>query len=305
MPINVRIVAALCFMAPVAWTQAPRAGPLVLLLPASTRATGLGDAFVALRDDAAIFYNPALINPTTNGLYGTFVRYASNGTMGVLSNAVAVGTLNLGWGVEVLEFKARGDAAYPFAPMDVVRAGSRDALSLAAAVGANTTVKGFKAGVGMKYAEDRVDGLLGASGVTPPLRKGVLLGDAGLSHPFMSGTAALAVQNMGDDSRIPLPIQTTLGWTRGLNTSQLDFVFAAEVSERNNWMGGGGGAEVGYGWIEGWSAALRAGLRRTETSAQRPLSVGGTLNADHLALDYALEFFEHSGYAHHLSLRWR
>ena len=63
--------------------------------------------------------------------------------------------------------------------------------------------------------------------------------------------------------------------------------------------------EIGYGWIEGWSAAVRAGVRRTETAAQRPVSAGGTLNADHLAIDYALELFEGSRYAHHVSLRWR
>lgn len=304
MRITLRIAAAACLLASNARAQAPAAGPLVLLLPASTRAAGMGNAWVAARDDAAIFYNPALINPT-NGFLTTFVRYASNGTMGMLSNAMSVGTLNLGWGVEVLEFKARSDALYPFMPADITRSGTRDALSLSANAGANFTFRGFKAGLGMKYAEDRVDGLVGSSGVTPPIRKGVLLGDFGLSHPFMSGTAALAVQNMGDDSRINLPIQTTLGYARGLSTSQLDFAFAADVSERNRWIGGGGGAEVGYGWIEGWSAALRAGMRRPETSAQRPLSLGGTLNADHFSIDYALEFFEHSGYAHHVSLRWR
>ena len=304
MRLTFKAVASACLIATGAHAQAPAAGPLVLLLPASTRGTGMGNAWVAARDDAAIFYNPALINPT-NGLYATFVRYGSNGTMGELTNSVTVGTLNLGWGVEVLEFKARNDALYPFVPADIMRDGTRDALSLAASAGADFTFRGFKTGLAMKYAEDRVDGILGTSGVTPPLRKGVLLADFGLTHPFMSGTAGFAVQNMGDDSRISLPITTTLGWVRTISTDQLDFTVVADASQRDKWVGGGGGIDMSYGWIEGWSATVRAGARRTETSAQRPVSLGGTLNADHLAIDYALEFFEHSGYAHHLSLRWR
>jgi hypothetical protein len=304
MRISFTAVTAACLIAHGAHAQAPAAGPLVLLLPASTKAAGMGDAWVAVRDDAAIFYNPALITPTTNGLYATFARYASNGTMGTLTNAVAVGPLNLGWGVDVLEFKARSDASYPFTPTDITRAGSRDALSLAASVAANFPFHGFRAGVGMKYAEDRVDGEVGSVAIAP-LRKGVLLGDAGITHSFMSGTAGLAVQNIGDDSRVPLPIKTSLGYTRNISTDDFDFAFAADVSERNKWIGGGGGVQMGYGWIEGWSTAIRAGLKRTETSAQRPLSLGGSLNADRLGLDYAIEFFEHSGYAHHLSLRWR
>jgi hypothetical protein len=35
------------------------------------------------------------------------------------------------------------------------------------------------------------------------------------------------------------------------------------------------------------------------------MTIGGTLNADRLSLDYALEFFEGNRYAHHISVRWR
>ncbi|MEP6729124.1 MAG: hypothetical protein ABJE10_00735 [bacterium] len=298
------IAASACAFASSATAQAPASGPLALLLPASTRAAGLGNVGVVARDESSVFYNPAQINPTT-GFGGTFVRYGSSGSMGTLASAVTVNWLTLGWGVQVLEFKAPSSASYPFMPADVVQRGTRDAQSLVAAAGANFLFKGFRAGVGAKYAEDRVDEAGESSTASPAIQKRVLLGDLGVSHPFKSGTAALAVQNLGDGSRLPLPIQTTLGWGRQMQASQLDLAFATQVSMRRNWFGAGGGIEAGYGWIEGWSAALRAGAHRPETAAQRPVSIGGTLNADHVVLDYALEFFEGSRYAHHISFRWR
>lgn len=283
--------------------QAPATGPLALLLPSSTRAAAMGDVAVASRDESALFYNPALVTAAP-GAGGSFVRYGSNGTLGTLAGAVAVNWLTLGWGVQVVEFTARSDASYPFTPADVTRRGSRDALSLVAGAGANFLIKGFRAGVGVKYAEDRV-GASVAEPTSPAVLKGFILGDLGVSHRLFSGTAAAAVQNIGDDSRLGLPIQTTLGWTRPKQAGPFDLAVAAQLLERGHWIGGGGGVEAAYGWIEGWSVAVRAGARRTESVAQHPVSVGGALNADHLALDYALEFFDGRRYAHHVSLRWR
>ncbi|MEO5817127.1 MAG: hypothetical protein ABIT20_17800 [Gemmatimonadaceae bacterium] len=303
-------VASACALASSATAQAPATGPLVLLLPASTRATGMGNAWVAGRDETSVFYNPAQINPTT-GFGGRVVRYGSGNVLGTLANATTINWLTLGWGVQVVEFKAQAAASYPYAPSDLVRDGTRDAQSLVVGVGGNFLIKKFRAGVGLKYAEDRADAVpntIAASPLSyyaPSIRKGVLLGDVGVSHSLFSGTAALAVQNIGDDSRVKLPIQTTLGWARQLQTQQVDFAFATQVSLRRDWVGAGGGVEAGWGWIEGWSAAVRAGVHRTETAAQKPLAMGATLNADHLSIDYALELFDGSRFAHHVSLRWR
>lgn len=270
----------------------------------------MGNAWVAGRDETSVFYNPAQINPTT-GFGGRVVRYGSNGTLGTLASAVTINWLTLGWGVQAVEFKARTDASYPFVPNDVVQRGTRDVQSLEVAAGGSFLVKKFRAGVGLKYAEDRADAVQNPvaaaplSYYAPSIRKGVLLGDVGVSHSLLSGTAALAVQNIGDDSRIAVPIQTTLGWARQMQAQQLDLAFAAQVFARRDWIGAGGGIEAGYGWIEGWSAALRAGVRRPETAAQKPVGVGATLNADHISLDYALEFFDGSRFANHLSIRWR
>jgi hypothetical protein len=138
-----------------------------------------------------------------------------------------------------------------------------------------------------------------------PFDHNLVLADIGTTHALLGGRAELAVQNIGDRSSFPIPTTVKLGYARSVNTNQLDFVFAGDVLERGKWIGGGGGAEVGYGWIEGFSAALRVGARRPDTPGQHPLAVGGSLNADRLSLDYALEFFDGNRYAHHLAVRWR
>lgn len=288
-----------------AQAPAPPAGPLVLLLPVSTRAVGFGNA--SIRDDYSLFYNPARITQT-NGIGATFARYGNNGTFGAFASAVTVGPLTYGWGVEMVQFRAPTSSAYPFTPADLVQDGTRPAISLAATVGAEYTLKGFNLGVAAKFAEDRVDasGTLPASATyLPAVQRNVMLADVGTTHALLGGTAELAVQNIGDRSSEAVPTTTKLGWSRSLNTKQIDFAFAGDVLSRDRWIGGGGGAEMGYGWIEGWSAALRVGARRPDTTGQHPLAVGGTLNADRLAIDYALEFFDNNRYAHHIAIRWR
>jgi hypothetical protein len=298
------IAVTACAFVPNALAQAPAAGPLALLLPASPRATALGNAWgVAGRDDYSVFYNPAQIFPT-NGIGASFTRYEWNATLGAFSSAVAVGPVNYAWGVEVVDFKAPAGASYPFVPADLTTTGTRNASSLVAATGASFLFKNFRAGVGLKYAEDRVDGSPG-SAVPAPISNGVLLGDFGVSHSLLSGTAAVSVENIGHDRSLSVPLQTALAWTRQMQAGDFDLAFAAQISERNEWLGAGGGIEAGYGWIDGWSVAMRAGAHRTETAAQRPVSLGGSINADRLVLDYALEFFEGNRYAHHLSIRWR
>jgi hypothetical protein len=115
----------------------------------------------------------------------------------------------------------------------------------------------------------------------------------------------VAVHNFGSNRGRAVPLQTSLGWSRGIFTPQFDIGLIGNVTVRDDWVTGGGGVEVGWGWIEGWSVAGRAGARRPESSAQKPFSLGAGLVADRLVLDYAIELFDGGRNAHHLTLRWR
>ncbi|HEY4658523.1 MAG TPA: hypothetical protein VIH11_03335, partial [Gemmatimonadaceae bacterium] len=156
-----------------------------------------------------------------------------------------------------------------------------------------------------------VAGTVGArTAGTSGVRRGTFLADVGLAHALWVGTAGLSVQNIGrgeksGTSRIAAPLQTSLAWAAQRQAGQLDLGFASQVTVRDKWVAPGAGIEVGYGWIEGLSVALRVGARRTETGAERPVAVGATVNVDRLQLDYALQSFEGARSAHRLTVRWR
>jgi hypothetical protein len=302
-PLSLTALTLALTMSAGAQSSAPASGPLVLLLPVSTRLAGLGDAGVSMRDDYAVFYNPAVITPS-NGIGGSFARYGNNGTFGALASGSTVGPLNFGWGVSLVEFKAQNGSSYPFTPTELTSTGTRDALSINAAAGANFNYKGFRTGLGVNFADDRV--AAGTGALNAARHESYLLGNLGVSHPLWQGTAALALTNISDrDKNRHVPTQIALGWNRLEQVGQFDVSWTTQISERDNRVGAAAGAELGYGWIEGWSAILRAGAHREDYVGQRPMTIGGTLNADRLSLDYALEFFEGNRYAHHISVRWR
>ena len=281
--------------------QAPETGPLLLLLPAGARAAAFGNAWVAGRDENIVFYNPALINATT-GFAFTYSRYDNAGQVGTFAYGVTVGRFTFGLGARTAVYSPSVGADLPFEPAELLEESDREAISVLTAVGMNMTVGGARLGATVKYAEDRVT-LSGAPATLP--RQSVFYADVGLSRPFLNGTFALALQNLGSGRGSAAPRQTSVGWSRARILGEFDLVVAGSVTVRDFWVSPGGGVELGYGWIEGWSTAFRLGARKTETDAQKPVSAGWTLNADRLGLDYAVELFEGDRVAHHLSLRWR
>lgn len=299
-----------CALAVRGLAQAPATAPLILLLPASTRAASLGNAGVTGRDDDVVFYNPAQLLGARTGFSTTIARYGSASTFGEMSAVYAGGPLTMGWGVEYLDFSVHPGDTYPYVPATLVSRGPLEAQGLLATVGGAYTWKGFKGGIAMKYVADRVD--LAALGATSALesRHDTFLGDAGLAHNLWGGVAGLAVQNIGrgwtdGSNRIYAPFQESLGWSRGVTAGELDLGFGGQVTARRGWISPGAGVEVGYGWIEGYSASLRAGARRTETTGEKPVALGASLNADRLTIEYALEFFDGGNNAHRVTIRWR
>lgn len=299
-----------CALGVPARAQAPATAPLILLLPASTRAASLGNSGVTGRDDDVIFYNPAQLLGARPGFSATLARYGSAATLGEFSSAFTGGPLTMGWGVEYLDYSVHPGDPYPYAPALLVSHGPIEAQGLLATVGGAYTWKRFKAGIAVKYAADRVDiATAGSSGGTES-RHDTFLGDVGLSHNLWGGVAGLAVQNIGrgwmdGSTRIDAPLQESLGWSGGMQAGELDLGLSGQVTARRGWVSPGAGVEVGYGWIEGYSVALRAGARRPETSAEKPVALGATFNGDRLTIEYALQFFDGGSNAHRVTIRWR
>ena len=90
-------------LAPPARAQSGRYAPLVLQLPASTRALGMGNAWVAGRDQDVIFYNPSQLAVGT-GLGVSLERYRSGSTLGTMSASTPLGGGAIGIGIQMLDY---------------------------------------------------------------------------------------------------------------------------------------------------------------------------------------------------------
>ena len=103
---------AACFLVPVsAGAQALGFGPIVLQLPASTRAIGFGNAYVAVRDPEAVFYNPAELG-VRPGVALSVERYGSVSTAGAVASSYVFGPFGFAIGAQLLDFHT-GSIAYP------------------------------------------------------------------------------------------------------------------------------------------------------------------------------------------------
>ncbi len=170
-------------------------------------------------------------------------------------------------------------------------------------IGGTIIVRGFHTGVGVKYATDRVSDATPLAG--GPEEPGRLLLDAGLSHPLLRGTAAFAVTNITTVRGTRAPLQESLGWSRALSAGPLDLGVYSEVIDRQGWIGGGGGVETAYSWIEGWTVTGRAGGLRPSSDGQRPFTLGAALAADRLGVEYAAQLLRGGGVIHDVTIRWR
>jgi hypothetical protein len=102
-----------------------------------------------------------------------------------------------------------------------------------------------------------------------------------------------------------LPYRTTLGVQTQRGVGEFDLVATAAVSAlRFGWIGGSGGAELGYSWLDGYSVALRAGARRP-LPGEAAFTGGAGFNMDRLSIDYAVEALSGSRFGHRFGLRVR
>jgi hypothetical protein len=286
--------------APAARAQSDRFAPLVLQLPASTRALAMGDADVAGRDNDVIFYNPSRLG-LTPGLGAAAERYRSASTLGVVSANAAFWTGGVGVGVQMLDYGAPA-AGYPAPIGGLVTRGPLAASSLAATLGIAAQFFGIRWGVAGKYVEERL----------PSARARLGAADVGASADVGPVTVGLAAQNLGDDgaiggSRVQLPRRVTAGLAGGgLPVGPFDLAVAAAVSVlRNGYVTPAAGIELGYTPLDGYTFAARVGARRTERGAQSPLTLGAGISVDRVALDYAYERFGGRGGAHRVGVRIR
>jgi hypothetical protein len=294
-----------------AYAQAPPTAPLVLHLPSSARTAALGDAWVAGRDQDVIFYNPAQLIGTGRDFGVSVIRPGEAGTALSAASAYAAGrwSLTLGWGARVVGFNVDPLASYPYSPDVLLTRGASDGQSSLLAFGGAIAYKGLRIGAAGKYVSDRASTPVGAE--TPvSIAQHAWLVDIGVARNMLGGVVAFSAQNLGrsvthDPAVLITPQQFLAGYSISRPAGPLDIALYGQVTMRPDWVAPAAGAEIGYSWIEGYLVTLRAGVRRPETDAQNPVSLGAAFTADRLTVEYGVQFIDGGRASHGVTVRWR
>ncbi len=257
-------------------------GPLALKLTGSARMLAMGEMGVAGRDDDVIFYNPAQLF-VARGTSFSLARLSPTARGGTMSTVLRLGPGAVGFGVNYLEYHT--PLSYPPTRNEILDPNILAGTSTLGALGYAQVYKGYRLGATAKYAMDAFS----------IQRFGSVYGDAGLAKDFGRYTTALAVQNIGSSlsrgaDQIKAPLTATLGASTARPLGPLDVAATAGVSWSNeDDVTAGGGAEVGWSWLSGYSIAGRAGAHQARQGGDTELMAGFGFTADRMTLDIAAE----------------
>jgi hypothetical protein len=308
------LILLIAVMAPVgavaAQESAPPSGrgPVLLTLPASTRALGLGNAFaIGGTDSDAIFYNTAFADRMRGA--GLAVQwYGSSSTLYTMSAAVEWWRGALAVGVRALDHGLPSDPATG-QRNESVRADEGTltepgvaASERAASVAYSRTVRGLRIGLTGHLVEQRLEQETQAFPAA----------DISLGMPFGFIATGLAVRNLGPSyelagSNVDLPLMITANAaaTAARPVGPFDMLPALYLTwEVDGDVVPGAGIEISYWPVPGRTFTLRAGVRNAADRV-RPFTVGAGFTGDRILLDYALVPYEGGTLSHRVGLRWR
>jgi hypothetical protein len=284
--------------------QREQSMPLILQSPGSTRALGLGNAYLFASPDAdAIFYNPGLLD-VTRGVSVSMARYGGESSLFSAAAAVEWFRGGIGIGLQALSYGANSldDGAFSQGEAGLSEGGPLGAAEHVASVAYARALFGFRLGVAAKLIEQR---LPGENDITAAADLGV----ARALGPVLLG---LSTRNLGRDPRLEdfeaeLPVVVALGASsRAMPLGPLDLIAAASTAwHRSDRFEAGGGVEVSYWPISGRTFFARVGARWIEDSDALPLTLGAGFSGDRISIDYAFQDFEDAEPAHRVTLKWR
>ncbi len=297
--------------------------PVVLILPTGPRTLAMGNVGVASRDDEVLFFNPAQL-AVARGMSVSAERYSPHAGGATLSSVTRIASGGVAVGMRMVDYQAPS-VSFPADRATMLHAGSQNGTSLEATAGLAQVFKGTRFGVAAKYAEDHVS----------VVRVHSAAFDVGASRDFMRYfTAGLSLQNVGSaqsvscvdtrvaDSCVPPqqamnapspgpqaqiypPLRSTAGVAASRPVGPVDIVVTAAVSMlRTERVFPAAGGELAYSWLDGYSIALRAGVRRT-MPGEEPATAGIGFTMDRLSIDYAIEALSGQRAAQRFGLRIR
>ncbi|MGW8265452.1 MAG: hypothetical protein ACWGSQ_03740 [Longimicrobiales bacterium] len=293
------------------WGQSRDRGPIVLDLPASTRALALGNAFaLGFRDSDAVFYHPGLLNQA-EGMAAGLQWFGAGGTLTGLSAAQAWFGGGVALGIQHLAYQVPAESigtvdgilGLPADEGSLRDSGEAGASETVVSAGYGRTLMGIRMGAVAKFIDQNL-GYRTAS---------TMAVDVGIAMTPGPITMALSAQNLGPalgiaGGDVPLPTRFTLGASsRTAPVGPLDVSVSSALSYRlDGDLIPSLGLEVGYWPVNGRTFVGRAGYRyRSNGYSATPLTFGGAFLGDNIILEYAYQGFESGDPSHRFSLGWR
>jgi hypothetical protein len=264
--------------------------PLALRVPASARYAALANAGGSGNDADVIFYNPGRL-AQARGMAVSIQRFGARATSGSFGSVQTLGAFTVGVGAQTLDYGAPAlgglAAAVRTGASHLSDGGPVSASSNVFVVGAARTLKGFRLGANVKYAEER----LGAA------RDGVAALDLGMNRPMGPATIGVSVQNIGAGPQIGgvdgvLPTRVTIGYGGGLFPiwEHVDIGMQSQLSvERDGFVRPAGGVELGYVPVDGVSIIIRQGVRLPRERDESLVTAGLGVTVDRFSFDYAVD----------------
>lgn len=287
--------------------QGGRSAAVVLELPASARALGVGNAYGAFgMDESSIFYNPAQLAGMARAAAGGSVqRYLASSTLASLAAAMPIGGGHtFAIGIQSLDYGSEAERVTdPATGSGVPTGGTVSASDVVVSAAYAARAGRWRAGITGKYISQRIAGSGGSAGAI----------DAGAVFDAGHGiTLAAAEQNVGGDittlgTAAPLPRMTRLSVSAGLlRRERLTVAATAEfVFSRGSDSRAAVGAEATWAPPGAASVALRAGIAtHASGSLASPVTLGGGIGGNHVGLDYAYQRFDTFGATHRIGARW-
>jgi len=278
--------------------------PRVFELPASTRAMGLGDAYMMNAGHAdAIFYHPALLTGAS-GFGIEMQRWGDDASSVAMSAATQWVGAGIGIGLTMLQYgaPAGGTFAAPQGQDHLFTQGPVAVSERAIVLGYAREILGLDIGVNGKIVEERIGTARDAAGLFD-------VGAAGAVGPVRIG---LTVRDIGEDPLVADPDATpriVLGagsYGRQVGIFDLGASAAATWSDERTTVSGG--VEVGYWPVRGRTFVARIGFQKPdEGSDMSPVSLGFSFWGDDVTAEWAFRPYggDESGGTHRFALRWR
>jgi hypothetical protein len=273
----------------------------ILRLSPDPRALALGHAYAAVRDPAALEFNPAGMTGPASAL-ASYQSLPVDVAAGSALLVVPVGGVAVGVSLRYLDYgevsviEEQGGVPVG-SPTGEVATGSE----VSALIGVAAGLGPVRIGVASRWVRQDVAGLTDG---TAAFDAGVIWGPADWLD------LGASIQHLGPDVEAgraaPLPRTVRVGAAVRRRVGALDLRLVGEVREREERRGAGAGLEVGTGG-EGFAAVLRLGYetRPDPGDAFAPLVVGGGLSLGPLAVDLAWRALGPLGSTRQLGLRYR